>query len=141
VLLHQTDKLLINLLAAQIYEEWNLTDTQWGVISTVALIVGAVFYPLWGFLYDRYARNKSLALASFLWGATTWQSAIVPSYKHFLITRASTGIDDSSYPGLYSLIAEYFSPDVRGKIYGLLQLTMSLGYFHGIQLLLLYLFI
>jgi MFS transporter, Spinster family, sphingosine-1-phosphate transporter len=134
MLLHQTDKLLINPLAAQIYNEWNLSDTQWGAISTAALIVGAVFYPLWGYLYDRFARNKLLALASFLWGTTTWLSAIVPSYNLFLATRASTGIDDSSYPGLYSLIADYFSPNVRGKIYGLLQLTMPLGYMIGLIL-------
>jgi MFS family permease len=63
MLLHQTDKLLIKPLAPQIYKEWKLTDTQWGVISTAPLIVGAVFYPVWGYLYDRYARSKLLALA------------------------------------------------------------------------------
>jgi len=46
-------------------------------------------------------------------------------------TRASTGIDDSSYPGLYSLIADYFGPKVRGKIYGILQLTQPIGYLIG----------
>jgi MFS transporter, Spinster family, sphingosine-1-phosphate transporter len=134
MLLHQTDKLLINPLAAQIYEEWGLTDTQWGAISTAALVVGAVFYPLWGYLYDRYARGKLIALASFIWGATTWLSAIAPSYGVFLASRASTGVDDSSYPGLYSLIADYFSPKNRGKIYGLLQLSMPLGYMAGLLL-------
>ena len=134
MLLHQTDKLLVNPLAVQIYKEWNLTDTQWGAISTAALIVGAVFYPLWGFLYDRYARSKLLALAAFIWGATTWLSAIAPTYNLFLASRASTGIDDSSYPGIYSLIADYFPPNVRGKIYGLLQLTMPLGYMAGLIL-------
>jgi MFS family permease len=134
MLLHQTDKLLINPLAPQIYKEWNLTDTQWGAISTAALIVGAVFYPVWGYLYDRYARSKLLALASFIWGATTWISAIAPSYGLFLASRASTGVDDSTYPGLYSLIADYFEPKVRGKIYGLLQLTQPLGYMGGLIL-------
>ena len=134
MLLHQTDKLLINPLAPQIYKEWNLTDTQWGAISTAALIVGAVFYPVWGYLYDRYARSKLLALASFIWGATTWISAIAPSYGLFLASRALTGVDDSSYPGLYSLIADYFEPKVRGKIYGLLQLTQPLGYMAGLVL-------
>lgn len=134
MLLHQTDKLLINPLAPQIYKEWNLTDTQWGAISTAALIVGAVFYPVWGYMYDRYARSKLLALASFIWGATTWISAIAPSYGLFLASRASTGVDDSSYPGLYSLIADYFEPKVRGKIYGLLQLTQPLGYMAGLVL-------
>ena len=134
MLLHQTDKLLINPMAGMIIEEWDLTDTQWGAIATAALIIGAIFYPLWGYLYDRYARNKLLALASFIWGATTWLSAIVPTYKTFIATRASTGIDDSSYPGLYSLIADYFSPEVRGRIYGLLQVAMPLGYLIGLVL-------
>ncbi len=134
MLLHQTDKLLINPMAAQIYDEWGLTDTQWGAISTAALVIGAVFYPLWGYLYDRFSRGKLLSLASFIWGATTWLSAIAPSYNTFLMTRASTGVDDSSYPGLYSLIADYFSPEKRGKIYGLLQLTQPLGYMAGLIL-------
>jgi MFS family permease len=134
MLLHQTDKLLINPMAAQIYDEWGLTDTQWGAISTAALVIGAVFYPLWGYLYDRFSRGKLLSLASFIWGATTWLSAIAPSYNTFLVTRASTGVDDSSYPGLYSLIADYFSPEKRGKIYGLLQLTQPLGYMAGLIL-------
>jgi MFS family permease len=72
-----------------------------------------------------------LALASFLWGATTWLNAIAPTYRSFLATRASTGIDDSSYPGIYSLVADYFAPRVRGRIYGLLELTMPLGYLSG----------
>ena len=51
-----------------------------------------------------------------------------------MATRASTGIDDSSYPGLYSLIADYFMPQVRGKIYGLLELSMPVGYLVGMIL-------
>jgi MFS family permease len=84
MLLHQTDKMLINPMATQIYKEWQLTDTQWGAISTAALVVGSLFYPLWGYLYDRFARNKLLALASFIWGSTTWLSAIAPTFNAFL---------------------------------------------------------
>jgi MFS family permease len=134
MLLHQCDKLLIGPLTTPIMKEFGLNHAQMGFITTGALIVGAVFYPLWGYLYDRYARAKLLALASFLWGATTWISAIAPTYPTFIVTRASTGIDDSSYPGLYSLIADYFMPQVRGKIYGLLELTMPLGYLLGMIL-------
>ena len=134
MLLHQCDKLLIGPLTTPIMKEFGLNHAQMGFITTGALIVGAVFYPLWGYLYDRYARAKLLALASFLWGATTWISAIAPTYPTFIVTRASTGIDDSSYPGLYSLIADYFVPQVRGKIYGLLELTMPLGYLLGMIL-------
>jgi MFS transporter, Spinster family, sphingosine-1-phosphate transporter len=134
MLLHQSDKLLIGPLTTPIMATFGITKTQMGALSTGALIVGAIFYPLWGYLYDRFARARLLAAASFIWGATTWLSAIAPSYRAFLFTRASTGIDDSSYPGLYSLVSDYFGPQMRGKIYGLLQLTMPLGYMIGMAL-------
>jgi MFS family permease len=130
-LLHQTDKLLIGSLQIPVSKTFGLNDLQWGLVNTGALIVGTIFYPIWGYLYDRFARAKLLALASFIWGATTWLSSLVRTYPAFLATRSSTGIDDSSYPGLYSLIADYFGPKTRGKIYGLLQLASPIGYLMG----------
>jgi MFS family permease len=132
ILLHQADKLLISPLTTPIMETFGINEAQMGAVFTGALLVSAILYPVWGYLYDRFARPKLLALASAIWGATTWLSAIAPTYPTFLISRASTGIDDSSYPGLYSLIADYFGPSMRGKVYGLLQLGMPLGYMIGL---------
>lgn len=134
LLLHQSDKLLIGPLMKPIMDTFQINYTQWGLINTGALIVGSLLYPLWGWLSDKYNRARLLALASAIWGSTTWLSAIAPTYGAFLVTRSSTGIDDSSYPGLYSLVADYFSPKMRGKIYGLLQLTGPLGYLVGMVL-------
>ncbi len=134
ILLHQADKLLIGPLTENIINEFHITMTQMGAVSTGALIVGAIFYPVWGYLYDKYTRPKLLALASFLWGASTWLNAIAPTYPIFLGTRASTGIDDSSYPGLFSLVSDYFEPKVRGVVYGLLQFTQPLGFLIGMIL-------
>jgi MFS family permease len=134
IFLHQTDKLLIGSLQIPISDTFHLNDLQWGFINSGALIIGTVLYPIWGYLYDRYARAKLLALASLIWGATTWLSSIVRTYPAFLGTRASTGIDDSSYPGLYSLVADYFGPKIRGKVYGILQVPQPLGYLLGMIL-------
>lgn len=134
MLLHQTDKLMIGSMQVPISEEFGMSNTQWGWINSGALIVATLLYPIWGYLYDRYARAKLLALASFIWGATTWMNGIVRSFPAFLATRASTGIDDSSYPGLYTLVADYFGPNLRGKIYGVLQLAQPLGYLLGMIL-------
>ena len=131
ILLHQTDKLMIGSLQVQISEDFKINNTQWGLVNSGALIVATVLYPIWGYLYDHYSRSKLLSLASFVWGATTWLNAIVKSFGGFLATRASTGIDDSSYPGVYTLIADYFGPNLRGKIYGILQLAQPLGYLLG----------
>ncbi len=130
--LHQSDRLLIGPLTTPIMTTFGIDEVQMGAVSTGALLVGAFMYPLWGYLYDRYARAKLLALASFIWGSTTWLNALAPNYSAFLVTRASTGIDDSAYPGIFSLISDYFGPEMRGKIYGILQLTQPLGYMAGL---------
>ncbi len=134
MLLHQADKLLIGPLTTPIMAYFKINRTQMGLVNTGALIIGALAYPLWGYLYDRFSRAKLLALASFLWGSSTWLSAIAPTFPTFLVTRASTGIDDSSYPGLYSLVSDYFSPSARGKIFGLLELSQPIGYLLGMVL-------
>ncbi|HMX19161.1 MAG TPA: MFS transporter [Anaerolineales bacterium] len=134
MLLHQTDKLMIGSMQVDISKDFNLNNQQWGLINSGALIVATILYPIWGYLYDRYSRTKLLSLASFIWGATTWLNAIVKTFGGFLTTRASTGIDDSSYPGLYTLIADYFGPNLRGKIYGILQLAQPIGYLVGMIL-------
>jgi len=132
MLLHQSDKLLIGPLTTPIMETFGIDEVKMGAVFTGALLVSAILYPIWGYLYDRFARSKLLSLASFVWGCTTWLSAIAPSYQFFLVSRASTGVDDSCYPGIYSLISDYFGPDLRGKVYGLLQLSQPLGYMLGL---------
>jgi len=131
MLLHQTDKLMIGSMQVPVSETFGIGNKEWGFINSGALIVATLLYPIWGYLYDHYARAKLLALASAIWGATTWLSSIVRTYPAFLGTRASTGVDDSSYPGLYTLIADYFGPTMRGKIYGILQLAQPIGYLLG----------
>lgn len=144
MLLHQTDKLLIGPMQTDIMATFNMTYTQWGMINSGALIVGTLFYPVWGWLSDRYNRGKLLAAASFIWGSTTWLSALAPKFHSpsrftdFLATRSSTGIDDSSYPGMYSLVSDLFSPKVRGKVYGILQLTQPIGYLIGMVIALMF---
>jgi MFS family permease len=144
MLLHQTDKLLIGPLQTDIMDTFHMTFTQWGLINSGALIVGTVLYPVWGWLSDKYNRGKLLAAASFIWGSTTWLSALAPKFhtpsrfSDFLITRSSTGIDDSSYPGMYSLISDLYSPKIRGKVYGILQLTQPIGYLIGMIIALMF---
>jgi MFS family permease len=134
MLLHQSDRLLIGPLTTPIMETFGINRTRMGAVVSGALLVGSVLYPLWGYLYDRFARARLVSLAAFVWGSTTWLSAIAPTYGTFLATRATTGVDDSSYPGVYSLISDYFGPEMRGKVYGILQLTQPLGFLIGMGL-------
>jgi MFS transporter, Spinster family, sphingosine-1-phosphate transporter len=134
MLLHQTDLLMINSLIKPIMDTFHLDEMQIGFIQSGSLLVAACLFPVWGYLYDRYARAKLLALAALIWGSTTWLGAIAPNYPSFMAARASTGIDDASYPGLYSLIADYFPPGMRSKVFGLLQVAQPLGFLLGMIL-------
>jgi MFS family permease len=131
MLLHQVDRYLIGPLTTPIMETYGINEAQMGAVLTGAILVGAVFFPLWGYLFDRYARPKILALASLIWGSTTWLSAIAPTYGLFLASRASTGIDDAAYPGIYSMISDMYSPAKRGRILGTLQIAGPLAFVIG----------
>jgi MFS transporter, Spinster family, sphingosine-1-phosphate transporter len=128
ILLHQSDRLLIGPLTQNVIETFKISYTQMGMVDTVALVVGALCYPVWGWLLDRFARPRLLALASLIWGATTWLNAIAPTYPAFLFTRATTGVAASSYPGIYSLLSDYYPPKKRGKVYGAIQVAQPFGY-------------
>jgi MFS family permease len=134
ILLHQADKLLIGPLTTPIMETFRINEAQMGLVTFGALVVGAVFYWVWGWLYDRFVRTRLLALASLIWGATTWLNALARTFPGFIATRAATGIDDSSYPGLYNVVADYFEPQKRGKVNGVMELAMPLGYLGGMVL-------
>jgi len=136
MLLHQSDKLIIGQVLEDLQRDFGIDDAAAGAVGTGALVVAAIGYPVWGYLFDRYARAKLLALASFIWGITTTLSAAAGTFPAFLLTRGSTGIDDSSYPGLFSLVADYFPPNTRGKVNGLLQLTGPAGFMLSLGLVL-----
>ncbi len=128
MLLHQTDRYLIGPLTTPIMEAFHINEAQMGAVQTGAIVVGAIFFPLWGYLYDRYARPRILAAASLIWGATTWLAAIVPSFPQFMAARASTGIDDASYPGIYSMVSDLIGPERRGRAIATLQLAAPLSF-------------
>ena len=89
ILLHQADKLLISPLTTPIMKEFGINEAQMGLVFSGAIVVGAIFYPIWGYLYDRFMRARLLALASFIWGATTILSAVARTYPVFVATRVS----------------------------------------------------
>jgi MFS transporter, Spinster family, sphingosine-1-phosphate transporter len=137
MLFQQAEKLVIGPLTTPIMDEFKINEAQMGLVFTGALVVGAILYPVWGYLYDRFARTKLLALAALLWGATTWLSASVRVFPLFVVARSSTGIADSSYPGLYNVTSDYFAPSIRGKVMGFLQIAQPFGYLIGMVIALL----
>ncbi len=91
MLLHQSDKLLISPLTTDIMKEFNINEAQMGLVTSGAIIVGAFFYPLWGYLYDRFARSQNFWRWHRLSGEQPHGSAQLPEPPAFLVSRASHG--------------------------------------------------
>lgn len=128
LLLHQTDRYLIGALTTPIMETFGIDEAQMGAVQTGAVVVGMVLLPVWGYLFDRFARPKILALAAALWGSTTWLTAVAPTYPLFVAARASSGIDDATYPGVYSMVSDLYPPTRRGRILGFLQIAGPIAF-------------
>ncbi|MHB8070575.1 MAG: MFS transporter [Candidatus Cryosericum sp.] len=133
-LLHQADRLIVGPLTSSIMTSFHINEAQMGAALSGALVIGGLLFPLWGYLFDRFSRARLLALAAAIWGATTWLSALAPTYGWFVASRAATGIDDASVPGAYSLLADTFEPRIRGRVFAVLKTSIPVGYVIGAAL-------
>ncbi len=127
MLLHNTDKFLISPLFPSIIEEFTLAYIQVGVIQTGTAVVAVIFMPLWGYLFDKYARPLLAAIASTVWGVTTVFSTFSRSYIELAFTRALTGIDNESTSGIVAFISDHFPPEKRSTAFGVLNTSAAVG--------------
>lgn len=130
-IIHYIDRSLLSPLIPAIMDELALNPEQVGFISTATLIVTTLGFLVWGIGYDTYSRVRLTALAGILWSLTTWLSTLSTQFIEFLITRASTGIDDAATPGIYTLLSDYFPPRRRSTIMGFMNVAPQAGFLIG----------
>jgi ACS family hexuronate transporter-like MFS transporter len=127
MLLHYADRFIVTPLVHVLMEEFRLSYTEMGLIGSATILVAAVLFPVWGFLFDKYPRAKLCAIASAIWGATTWVSALARNFVELTLTRALTGVDNAATSGFYSLLSDYYPPKKRGSAIGKVGAAMPLG--------------
>ncbi|MBO3754198.1 MAG: MFS transporter [Candidatus Brockarchaeota archaeon] len=127
MVLHNSDKFLISPLLPSIKDEFTLSYTQLGAIQTGAAVVAVIFMPLWGYLFDKYARPHLAALASAIWGGTTVFSTFSRNFVELAFTRALTGIDNEATSGIVSFIGDHFPPEKRSTAFGILNTSVAIG--------------
>lgn len=132
VVLHYADKFLISPLLPLIKEEFKSSYTELGAIETGAILIAVIFMPLWGYLFDKYARPLLVALASIIWSGTTILSTFSRNYFELFFTRSMTGIDNQATSGLMSFLGDYFPPEKRATALGVLQAAETFGALIGV---------
>jgi len=116
--LNGADTSTVGAVAPQLEQAFRIGPTKIGLLSSVALLVGAVFTIPVGLLVDRTRRMPLLALSIMLWSVASLFSAFAGSYSSLLLTRLLLGaVAATAGPAIASLTGDYFPASERGRIW------------------------
>jgi MFS family permease len=116
--LNGADTATVGAVAPQLEHALHIGNTKIGLLSSVALLVGAVFTIPVGLLVDRVKRLPMLSISIVLWSIASLVSAFSSSYSGLLLTRLLLGaVTATAGPAIASLTGDYFPARERGRIY------------------------
>jgi MFS family permease len=108
----------VGAVAPQLEASLHINDTQIGLLSSVSLLVGAVFTIPVGFLVDRFRRLPMLSISIVLWSLTSLAGAFAHNYSGLLTSRLLLGaVVATGGPAIASLTGDYFPASERGRVY------------------------
>ncbi len=118
-LLNYLDRVMITTMRLSIKEAIPMTDAQFGLLTTVFLLVYAALSPFAGYLADRFNRSRLIIGSLFLWSFITWFTGHAKTYEQLLLTRALMGLSEACYiPAALALIADYHRGPTRSLANG-----------------------
>jgi predicted MFS family arabinose efflux permease len=116
--LNSADTATIGAAAPQLEAALHIGNAKIGLLSSVALLVGAVFVLPVGLLVDRFKRMPMLAISIVLWSVASLLSGLAGSYGGLLLTRLALGaVTATAGPAIASLTGDYFPAAERGRVY------------------------
>jgi MFS family permease len=126
--LNGADTATVGAIAPQLESSLHISNADIGLLSSVSLLVGAVFTIPVGLLVDRTKRMPLLALTIILWSFATLFSAFAGSLSSLLLTRLALGaVAASAGPAIGSLTGDYFAPDERGRVWSYILVGEAAG--------------
>ena len=123
------DRIMISILSEPIINYFNLTDTQFGLLSGIAF---ALFYTTVGIpvarLSERINRTWIIGGAILLWSLMTALCGLATSFWMLFLFRLGVGIGEAGLtPPANSLISDYFTPSARARALAVYAMGITLG--------------
>ncbi len=131
-MLNYLDRQAIFSMFPPLQQEFKVTSSQLGLLSTFFLWVYGLASPLGGFLADRYSRKKIIIISLVIWSAITWLTGRAGSFNQLLVARALMGLSEACYiPAALALIADRHGERTRSLATGLHQSGIYAGVILG----------
>jgi MFS family permease len=135
-MLNYLDRTMITTMRGSIVAAIPITDTQYGLLTSVFSWVYGLFCPLAGFIADRFKKTYVIIGSLFVWSGVTWLTGYVTTYEELFATRALMGISEAFYiPTALSLIVEHHKGRTQSLAIGILfsgeMIGQSLGFLGG----------
>ncbi|HWF53354.1 MAG TPA: MFS transporter [Solirubrobacteraceae bacterium] len=112
------DAATVGAMAPQLERSLHIGTTKIGLLSSVTLLVGAVFTIPVGLFVDKVKRMPLLALSIVLWSIASLFSAFASSFSGLLLARLALGaVTATAGPAIASLTGDYFPSRERGRVY------------------------
>jgi MFS family permease len=112
------DTATVGAVAPQLEHALHIGNAAIGLLSSVALLVGALLVLPAGVLVDRVKRMPVLSISIALWSVASLLSGFAGSYESLLLTRLALGaVTATAGPAIASLTGDYFPSAERGRVY------------------------
>lgn len=128
-MLNFLDRQIIGILAAPLKAEFNLSDTQFGLLGGLAfaLLYSTLAIPI-AWLADRFSRVWIMTGALTIWSGFTALCGLAGGFGSLFLCRMGVGIGEAGgVAPAYSLIADYFPKSQRARALAAYAFGIPLG--------------
>ena len=119
---------MLTTMRASVIEDIQMTDAQFGLLTSAFLWFYAVACPFGGFFADRFSRRLVVVSSVFAWSAITVITAYATTFEHFALLRAMLGLSQAFYiPAAVALIVDFHRGSTRALATGIHLTGMIVG--------------
>ncbi|XP_045173106.2 putative transporter SVOPL isoform X2 [Mercenaria mercenaria] len=121
------EMMLLAVLSPVLRCEWQLEQFHVAFITTVVFIGMCIMAPVWGFMGDKYGRQKTLYMVALWIGYFGLLTSFSPSYTWVLILRGLVGGGMAGSPQSFTLLTEYIPSKYRAKLLNVGAISWACG--------------
>jgi predicted MFS family arabinose efflux permease len=127
-MLNYLDRLLITSMRDPIKESIPMTDAQFGLLTSVFLLVYGILSPFGGYFADRYSRKIVIIISLMVWSGVTLWTGFVTTYAEMLTARSLMGISEACFiPAAVAMVMDYHKGPTRSLASGILMSGLYAG--------------